>query len=173
MIAYGIHSKEINMWRSETLRILDPKENGAVPRAMKTMKQEIAAARHRSASVLTQALIDMVSPFLSQCNPYELLNKVVYPATELAFSLWTQRSYLSVKTMHDGLPRAFSNSSPYLEASSLHAAENEENLEGREILMVLFPALVMHGDSDGTDYSSVRILSPAVVWMGPEPEQLV
>jgi hypothetical protein len=43
-------------------------------------------------------------------------------------------------------------------------------MDGKDILVVVHPAVTAMSSSDGSDTSTVRVLKKAVVWMGKGPE---
>jgi hypothetical protein len=96
------------------------------------------------------------------------LRTIMEHAGEISYKLWTQRSYVVCYGLAI-LLSPFNHASDYLKAHSFHGGdlfEDEKALDGWKVLLVTHPAVVVHGDSRGTDYSRKRILKKAVVWMG-------
>jgi hypothetical protein len=96
------------------------------------------------------------------------LEEIMKTAVGLSFRLWTQRSYL-IREGRNLLGNLFDKKTKIWMASGLHTAELEEDedcMNGKPILFIFHPAVILYGDSEGTDYSTRRILKKAVVWMG-------
>lgn len=65
---------------------------------------------------------------------------------------------------------AFSSTSNKLQAHALHNKlldDDHEALDQRPIELVLSPAILVRGKSDGTSYDVSRVWKPAIVYMGP------
>jgi hypothetical protein len=100
---------------------------------------------------------------MTECE--RLLTVIMTTAADISCRLWTLRSYLAKEHV---LGEPFSKDSKVWTASGLHTAqlsEDEYSLEELPILMVVHPAVIAYGDSEGLNYSTKRILKKAVVWM--------
>lgn len=67
------------------------------------------------------------------------------------------------------IPLQYDSKAKLLKAHSLHNAfleDVETGLDGYPIRIVVHPALLVHGRSDGSNYESTRVWKEAVVWMG-------
>ena len=90
------------------------------------------------------------------------LQGIILKAADIAIKIWTQPYFLTSKGL-PGLP-AFEVSSPTMEAHRLHRLDDEDqSMDGRLIKVVTQPALIIHGNSDGKDYNTSRVLVKAVV----------
>lgn len=172
----GEWAPEVHSWRAETLRLLDPQNPESSPQTKGTLKNMTLSAREKVASRMAKEFVALVQSFLDKDNLEQLEKKVMRPAAELAYQLFTQKSCLQYKTIREGdddysLPATFSTTSTLMEPSSVHLGEDEEVLDGRLIALVLFPALVMRGDSEGTDYKRCRILKKAILWLADVPKE--
>lgn len=98
------------------------------------------------------------------------LGSIFYEAGELSYYIWTQKVHINIVRLENlPLQLVFDHRSLYIEAHSSHRAtldEDETSLDGREILQMLHPAIVVFGNSDGADYDKMSVWKKAVVWMG-------
>jgi hypothetical protein len=170
-LAHGQTSKDVQHWRSQLLRLLDPLDATARTENGKKLKVITRAARRQAALDSGESFWGRCKCFLDRQNSdktQEGLAEIMYSAVDLSFRLWTQRSYMTHEG-HDLLTQPYSRKNKVLAASGLHTAELEEDekcMDGQPILLVFHPAVILYGDSEGTDYSTRRILKKAVVWMG-------
>jgi hypothetical protein len=108
---------------------------------------------------------------LIQSNEAELvqrLENIMMTAMEIAGKLGTQRSRLELGTMSN-LPEKFDANSRDMQEHTYHHPElddDEKYLDGKDVLLVVHPAVYAIGSSDGSDRTERRILKKAVVWMG-------
>lgn len=171
ILAHGETSREPQWWRSETLRLLDPPETkaGSSSRAAE-LKDMIRAARRHSAETFADMFFDRAKPFIKRAKKIRGdLDEILQFASDLSFRLWTQRSCLTIEERRGLLNKPFSRDSSILTAHGFHNAElhdDESCLDGRPILLLCHPPVIMCGDSEGMDYTRRRVLKKAVVWMG-------
>lgn len=66
-------------------------------------------------------------------------------------------------------PLRFSSASDLIEAHKLHTGDLDDNikaLDGREVILLCSPPLLMSGDADGKNYGKQIVIKKGVVWMG-------
>jgi hypothetical protein len=97
------------------------------------------------------------------------LREIFMNASGLAMDLWTQKSYLECKGLHELQGQSFQNGSFLMEASLLHKLDDEEDprLNGLPISIVVHPAILAIGTHNGESYDTARprVLARAVVWV--------
>lgn len=99
----------------------------------------------------------------------ESLHKIFNDSGELSYYIGTQKVDLRVVKLESLPSLVFNHWHPFIEAHSSHRAqldEDESSLDGREICQMLHPAIVVFGNSDGTDYDKITTWKKAIVWMG-------
>jgi hypothetical protein len=92
----------------------------------------------------------------------ELLD-IVQAALELSARLWKQPMVLRTKRFADLLEDTFSVDSEFMDAHPLHQLEDENRLDNHRIILVVSPAILGMGDSDGGNYLQHRVWGKAVV----------
>lgn len=140
------------------------------PNESKPHSDPVAQAKQASSTMLTSQILAMWEPLfkdprLPACS--QAFKDIVDKAAEIGDKLNTQRSVLLCKDIHD-LPEYFVSGSRHLEPHSIHNRDlddDEKCLDGGRILLVTQPLVVAMGKSDGSDYSTERILRKAVVWV--------
>jgi hypothetical protein len=102
-------------------------------------------------------------------NMKKELEKLLLEAGDLSYHLWTQKvdiEYFSLKE----LPTNFDQKHEYLEehpSQKAQVMENEASLDGKPIWLVVHPAVLAYGDSDGSNYDAFNVWKKATVWIGP------
>lgn len=166
--------EEGNSWRCNFLRLLDPKPkgDGDERRLLDATKQRTNVARGRAANGLMQIFLNTSAAFLISSNApdraaFANLQHIFVTAAELSYKLWLRKSYLEVQTM-ERIPDHYASNVEVLKAHSLHNAfleDRETGLDGYPIRLVVHPALLVRGSSDGSNYETTRVWKEAVVWM--------
>jgi hypothetical protein len=135
-----------------------------------SMKEAMQTARMRLAHELADGFLRRAKPFLHIKEPDAVrssLETIMLKATAMSFQLWTQRSYLDVQ----GLPsfrEHFSITNRKMKPCAFHSQQldqDERSLEGTKVQLVFHPAVLMRGNSEGSDFTTYRILKQAVVWV--------
>ncbi|CAG8225965.1 unnamed protein product [Penicillium salamii] len=167
---------EGNSWRCNLLRSLDPKPTGNEPelRVLEATKNRTEMAREAAANSLMEAFLKNsatlpISSSASERTAVGELRQIFVTAAHLSYRLWLRKSYLEVQTM-EKIPANYNRQNlELLRAHSLHTAfleKDEAGLNDCLIRVVVHPALIVHGSSDGTNYEKTRVWKEAVVWMG-------
>ncbi|KAI9866989.1 MAG: hypothetical protein M1813_000387 [Trichoglossum hirsutum] len=170
--------KGANIWRSQTLRLLDPQVGmtGPSQEGRKDARDRRAAAMGRFSADFIHGDARVFLDLGGAEPPSELrdqLTDIATRAAELSYRLWTQRSQLSslgIKELpKEGGAVRFSSNSDYLEHHPLHNLElhdDESCLDEKPVALVTHPAVVAYGNAEGSDYSTGKVWKKAVVWMG-------
>ncbi|CAG8261061.1 unnamed protein product [Penicillium salamii] len=168
---------EGNSWRCNLLRLLDPKPTGNEPElrllVLKATKNRTEMAREAAANSLMEAFLKNsvslpISPNSLEGAAVAELRQIFVAAAHLSYKLWLRKSYLEVQTIQK-IPDRYHQDSDLLRAHSRHVASLENDpagLDNRPVDVVVHPALIVHGSSDGTNYEPTRVWMQAVVWMG-------
>jgi hypothetical protein len=109
-----------------------------------------------------RVLLKPVSPEEEAKRREELLN-IFQSALELSARLWKQPIVLRTKRFADLLEDTFSVDSEFMDAHPLHQLEDEKRLDNHRIILVVSPAILGMGDSDGGNYLQHRVWGKAVV----------
>ncbi|KAJ5708929.1 hypothetical protein N7493_010263 [Penicillium malachiteum] len=152
-------------WRSQLLRLLDPRLRGEKNERpqLKVTKTRSQAAHQDAAQHLMGSFVKEYAAHLT-CKPSnealaaKELEIIFQTAVRMAHKLWLRRSSLEIQTLDD-LPHHFTFDHEVLN-------DNPTALDGHLIRLVVHPAVLVRGKSDGSEYNDARMLKPAVVWMG-------
>jgi hypothetical protein len=171
MAVHGEECRELNITRSNLLRLYHPRESVQPLDQVELLKNFIVDAKNESCNSFTTQFLNQAASLFGDLTPAEAhgeLNEIMSKAIELSTKLGTQRSGLRCEGQSD-LPAIFDHKSNIMEAHSLHnkdLADDDAALDGRPIVLVTLPAIVAIGKSDGSDYKTRRILGKAVVLVG-------
>lgn len=109
-----------------------------------------------------------------QENVRSSLKALILKAADLAYSLWTQKIDLVVKYIHSPeIGTVFSRENDMVEPHQLQNKYLDDDpcyWDGSRIAIVTHPALVRHGDEDGTDFGVRTTLKKATCWMVTEAQ---
>ncbi|OJJ42092.1 hypothetical protein ASPZODRAFT_137510 [Penicilliopsis zonata CBS 506.65] len=162
-------------WRSQWLRLLNPKHRDDKKdlTRLEATKVRSATARKEAAMDIMQGFIDtvtghLISPLATDGVAFTSLANIFITAAETSNKLWLRKSYIEVRTM-ETLSPTFVHDMELLKAHRLHNRVLDDDptaLDGAPIHIVTQPAVLVHGLSDGTDYSQTWLWKAAVVWMG-------
>ncbi|CEJ55733.1 hypothetical protein PMG11_01971 [Penicillium brasilianum] len=162
-------------WRSQLLRLLDP-----ILRTDKDEPPQLETTKRRSQTAQEEATKDIIQYFMTGsaahiiCTPLKdakaigELERIFRTAVHMSHKLWLRRSSLEIQTLQE-LPSHFNSGHVLLRPHSLHSnalTDNGAALDGQPIRIVVQPAILVRGKSDGSEYEHAVVLKPAVVWMG-------
>lgn len=170
-VAHGRESKEMNTARSDMVRLFNPLDIDTASRELDVFRKQVTEAKSVATGFSASAFFDLASPLLKDGDRKGLmgqLREIFSKGVQISTKLTTQRSGLLCKGL-ESLPPNFDHNSKEMEAHWLHNNDLEDDeaaFDGRPILLVTQPAIVAIGKSDGSDYSSRRVLKKAIVWMG-------
>ncbi|TIA64645.1 hypothetical protein D6C77_01244 [Aureobasidium pullulans] len=169
----GFGDKEgSNAWRCQLFRLIEAStthETGNLKYQAAKTGCEVSA---RLAKHCTLDMVDFLNPSTEAVA--ELAN-IFQAYADMAWSLWAQKWHIDVlrpAALNSKLQTQrleYQSESPYMDAHSLHfhVLENDEKaLDGKEVLQVISPAVVVTGTADGNDYARETVWAKAVVWMG-------
>lgn len=162
-------------WRSQLLRLLDPmvRADKDEPPQLETTKRRSQAAQEEATKNTIQYFMTGSAAHIISTQPKDSkaigeLERIFRTAVELSQKLWLRKSSLEIKTLRE-LPSHFNSGHFLLRYHSLHSnalADSAAALDGQPIRIVVQPAILVRGKSDGTEYGNASVLKPAVVWMG-------
>lgn len=162
-------------WRCQLLRLLDP-----MLHADKDEPTQLETTKRRSQKAQEEAMKSTMQYFMSGSAAHIIstppkdpkaigeLERIFRTAVQMSHKLWLRRSSLEIKTLQE-LPSNFSYDHVLLRPHSFHSNVLDDNraaLDGQPIRIVVQPAILVRGKSDGTEYGNASVLKPAVVWMG-------
>jgi hypothetical protein len=167
--------KEAHIWRSQTLRLLQPPVRGDRPLE--------DALRNKTDCQIASAALLQAKSFLSGPARHIIQNKVNFEsalgqqlvsiyqeAANTSYKLWIQRATFKCTTLPD-LPPLFNAENECLKPHSLvHPDDHEDRLLGRPITVVVQPLLQAYGYNDAECYDDASVLAPAVVWFDSKKE---
>lgn len=98
------------------------------------------------------------------------LAELVLQAIKLSYLLWTQMIHLAPKFINNPMiGTTFEHNNPLVEPHRL-LNKYPDDLEGSPILLLTHPALMQHGNDDGTDFTVRSLLKKAIYWTAmPRP----
>lgn len=92
------------------------------------------------------------------------LEKLLRDVGHLFSSLFTQRVLIVVKGIETlGDEKFFADSKDMTAHGSYKLEDGSRKLDGRRVQMVVSPAIVVHGDEDGTSYDQSKVWAKAVI----------
>ncbi|EGD88097.2 hypothetical protein H112_04579 [Trichophyton rubrum D6] len=85
-------------------------------------------------------------------------------AMQLSLSLWCRRTQMTCNSMFTGNTRVYHHTDSSMIVHRIHRLDEGENkLDGKEILVIIQPAVVAFGNDDGENYDKRKVWSPAIV----------
>ncbi len=92
------------------------------------------------------------------------LKKLLLDAGHLFSSLFTQRVSIVIKGIDKlGDEEFFADSKDMAAHGSYKLEDGSRKLDGRRVQMVVSPAIVVHGDEDGTNYGQSKVWAKAII----------
>ncbi|AEO57895.1 hypothetical protein MYCTH_2062435 [Thermothelomyces thermophilus ATCC 42464] len=172
-----IDQNESHMLRSRTLRLLatpPPSANqgngthDSYRALQKATCRELAGVFYNSpARHLIKPASRADGEAASHC--FNDLESIMQYAGELSHRLWSRRTTLRVRTLHDLRETPFREGFEYMRAHPLHRLyEDDDRCDGWFASVVTHPAVVGLGSSDGKDYSTPRVWIKAEVWLAED-----
>ncbi|KAH7411294.1 hypothetical protein BKA64DRAFT_638933 [Cadophora sp. MPI-SDFR-AT-0126] len=169
------NEEEAHIWRSQTLRLLLPDIRSGCSDGEKALhtwtKSKISAiASHRVSQFLASpARHLLVIPTDAKTNHISKLSSIYQEAALTSYNLWTRRTAMRCTTLRDMGSPAFVVDDPRMAPHSLiHLDENEEELQGRKIEVLVHPLLEVLGTDEAKEYDEARVWIPAEVWFTVE-----
>lgn len=168
-----VNEKEAHLWRSKAIRILTfpETETSAGGASVKATLDGYTARRLAFCDDFVRQFLETPAKHLiktSKSNDqvgqvFDSLKTVVQFATEVSSRLWSRRTSLQVHGLASLLPSPFSAECHIMKAHGIHRLyDGDTKCDGWRVGIVVHPAVVGLGNSDGTDYKTER------VWMKAE-----
>jgi hypothetical protein len=163
----------------QTLRQLAPRtkhKDGLNNKAIQLCEETTKSRENAICALTGKYLHSAIRPLLLEPDHESVRNglaDIVAKAAEISYTLWTQKIHLFPQTLAIGdMLETYAHSDPLMDAHALHNKqihEDETRLDGKPILLVAHPALVVGGYEDLPDDSAPTVLKKAVCWMGQTP----
>lgn len=159
------------------MRLLDPPQSNKSKEAIR-MRESAASSRKAASEKLASECIQDVEAMLQgeRTASEKKLGEIFHGCAELAWNLWTQRTHirtLDIQALQKDLGHVselqFDSESDLLEAHAQHSRDlcnDAQALDSHAVLLLVNPAIVVAGTTQGTDYQMRKIWKKAVVWMG-------
>ncbi|KAK0654926.1 hypothetical protein B0T16DRAFT_314540 [Cercophora newfieldiana] len=165
-----INEKEAHAWRSKMLRVLNTPlaENEVGKAAIDAFaNHRRTICYHYAHSLYSSPMKHLLKPTATREEAEEVfksLELIVQSAGELSGRLWSRKTSLSTQGLTELKDTPFKAGSKMLKAHALHKLYDEEDdrCDGFAVRVVVHPAVLGYGSSDGDDYKTAR------VWMKAE-----
>lgn len=170
-LGHGETSKEVYTVRSGLMRLMDPNTTGKSPEGVISLKQSTSNSKMAAHRGIAKQFADLVRSNVMDEVTAEILEgleAIVDMAAQFVAKISTQKYTLSCEGLSD-LPAVFDHTLDDMEAHPLHSRALRGSpgaLDGKAILHVHQPLVVIIGKSDGSDYTCRRTEKKAMVWMG-------
>ncbi|KAF2429184.1 hypothetical protein EJ08DRAFT_680145 [Tothia fuscella] len=170
--SHGQDSSEVHTWRAQLFRLLEPHSEIHEDDAKSDTRLKVEEARAVYSSQAAEKFLCCARRFLRPDLPgncREKLFNIFQAAGLLSFNLATQKGNVRQMTLANVRHAKFDAAKDVWTPHQLHYGDMHGNgklLDGRPIILVAHPGLMVRGDSGGTDYSVRRWLKKATVWMG-------
>ena len=95
------------------------------------------------------------------------LESVTQYAGEISHRLWSRRTVTQVLGLPELKDQPFFVHSDVMKAHALHLLDDDDDdsCDGKLVNLVVHPAVVGYGSSDGEDYKTCRVWMKAEVWL--------
>ncbi|PYI31865.1 hypothetical protein BP00DRAFT_395567 [Aspergillus indologenus CBS 114.80] len=159
----AVDEVEAHAWRSQMLRLLSvPAEQSAQP----LLGSQPSSLSRNLAEHFIQSSIGVLLKRSESRNTldhrFKELENLLSEAADLALSLWTQRTNMVCYSRYE-IPR-FWNGDSLVEAHRLHHLdEDDTRLDGTDIVLVVYPAVVAFGSVHGEHYDQSKVWAAATV----------
>ncbi|KAK6428299.1 hypothetical protein LTR95_015559 [Oleoguttula sp. CCFEE 5521] len=164
--------KKAALWRSDTLRLMNPLhlesesakvETAAIKQSIDVTCQSFAM---QYAKKIPEPLLRRLETSIHEEFVQELVS-VYQKAGNLSMRLWVQRPSLRCDYLADLAEVKFDIKSKILQAHSLHRIDDSEDHthDGRLIKVVVQPAFRAAGTHEAEDYELSQVWCPAVVYL--------
>ncbi|KAI9736756.1 MAG: hypothetical protein M1834_000960 [Cirrosporium novae-zelandiae] len=161
------------IWRSDTLRLLDPfsdgKDDTAKKRAAGMTERKESQYRKLVREFLTKSqgrffIKDISKQETQECNAGLL--SIFHAVGDVFTVLQRQRVEITPHGLYTLGCKNFQSTSPLMQAHAAHLLdENDTRLDGKPIQMVVQPAILAWGTEAGKDYDQYKVWAKAVVWV--------
>ncbi|KAH1589194.1 hypothetical protein KXX44_009487 [Aspergillus fumigatus] len=155
--------QKAHTWRSLTLQNLSVTRHPNTETFLQNMtKQLVRGLVTRFLTSSARTLLRKVENPEAGDRRAQELQSLYDGAAQLALSLWTQRAFMTCRSLEELPP--FTVSNPVMRAHRLHHLdEDDTRLDGKRILLCVQPAVLAFGSENAEHYNQHKIWSPAVV----------
>jgi len=170
-----VNATKAHQWRCQMIRTLSEQ-----PRGMDSKTAPLFKFPHQKHAACTQLtnnflfgparflLRNLHDPEEVKVRDQEVFNIWMLAGT-LSTDLWTQLPYTQCHYLRELQSAKFHFNSPRVEAHRLYKLEDgDPRLNDRDIVMVIYPAMLASGNVDGEGYDEERVLVKATVWLSRE-----
>ncbi|KAF2103499.1 hypothetical protein NA57DRAFT_53017 [Rhizodiscina lignyota] len=178
---FDCDEKKAVSWRAEFLRLLKPSVSNEEAQQRSTSQRRSQLWTSTAAEAACTALADkflgdayLLLQAAGGAEAKKDLLDIFCTASELAYKIFTRKSYIKIYDFNIFASHRFNPKSELMAHHALHNAQlhDDENcLNGKPIVLVSSPAVVVYGKSDGTNYDDRRVWKKAIVFMGRNAPQ--
>jgi hypothetical protein len=104
--------------------------------------------------------VNKESEHTSRCQDLE---RLVFAAAELAFSLWMQRTYITCYGLANMRVFASGESNYVMPHRLHHVEENDTTLDGHAVIIVTRPLIMAWGDENAENYRQQKVWAKATI----------
>jgi hypothetical protein len=148
------------------MRLLDPPSRNMPTTA--EIKARAEQARSDATKALAKSCLRKAKHLIQEHDQNQILQElhaIFKDCADLAKDLSVQKMRVDV-VRFDGLPLRYQSGSPYLQPHGLHVADLDDDpqaLDDKRVILVVNPAIVVHGTTSGCDYEQFRVWKKATV----------
>ncbi|KAH8808654.1 hypothetical protein F5884DRAFT_636787, partial [Xylogone sp. PMI_703] len=166
---YLLAEENAHIWRSDTLRLLMPPLRHDTSETEKKMHSRTEAVIGRIANQAASDFLKSPARHLvnseTKANFAFKLQNIFREAALISYMLWTQRTHMRFRTLHQLAPLIFNGNTSRFTADNLVRYEGqEERLKGSVVTVMVHPLLEVYGTDEAEDYEKGRVWAAGVVW---------
>ncbi|KAL7919153.1 hypothetical protein ACQKWADRAFT_302174 [Trichoderma austrokoningii] len=176
-----VNQKEAHIWRSKMLRLLatPPIADGGHAKPEDDMSRynvhQEAICYNLAGKFWDGPAKHLIKAPISKEEDDQTMQdlaSIVQHAGELSSRLWSRRTTLLVLGLSELKDEPFSTHSDHMKAHALHRLyDDDDKCDGWLANIVLHPAVLGFGSSDGEDYRTPRVWMKAEVWLKAAPNE--
>lgn len=161
-------------WRAEFMKLLMPSDRLSDPEPQRKTKSQLRA---RTKNAISSHCVKLAVEFTQKAvdllgrddinSAYENLLTIFQDSADLSYKLWARKSDLQLVTSDKLMAGDFPTNMDYIKPHPLHNSlldADSTALETKPVALVLSPAVIVCGKSNGTDYGSSRVWKKAEVF---------
>jgi hypothetical protein len=174
-LIYPVNTTEAHQWRCQIIRSFSQHsrstDNKSFTSSKFSIKQHVACSQFTGAfcSGPAKILLHDLQDTEEQVARDQALFDIWFLAGTLSKDLWTQLPYPQCHFLGKLQSEKFNINSPEVEAHRMYKIDDgDTRLNDRDIVMVIYPAVLVFGNVDGERYEKGRVLAKATVWLSSE-----